>query len=385
MKRDLSIVGGLIGLAGLAIGLVVAMLYLLGDSDQTTTIPPKTERFAELPKKKEEPKKLAELVKKPMPKPPANADRPTDRNDKKVNDPRETKKQEEKKSDATSVAKMPEEKKQEEKKQEIAKAEVKVEPKAEPKVEPKAEPKVEPKDDAKTPPVKLVVLGNLFRINDPDGEFNVEVLNRGKEITLLGKVKTLKIAGANENSILDASRLEAQEVIFVGNINSGARITLGKAHTVKIADVNNGSLIDASEAHARAIILAGSINSGSTVKLHAPQGTIEFAGELNDRSQLEIDAPAGKVLFRGRDASSINSSAKVRIIAKDVELRSAVNGPQTQLDITLTKDGSLKVERLHGGVRLLYRKADASDPQPRIDRGDVDPQAEFRELPPERK
>jgi hypothetical protein len=359
MKKDLLIVVGLILMATLGIGAIAVLPFLQGQDEKPKTVPPKTELIAELPKKKEGPKKPAEPVKKSAPRAkPVSTGAQTDQKEK-TKEPAAETKQETKKPDPAL-----ETKKQEEKKQEIAKAQVKIEPK-----------KVD----------KLIVLDNIFKINDPDGEFTVETLNRGKEIILLGKVKTLKIAGANEGAILNACEFEAQDIILTGNINGAAKILLGKAQTIHIADVNNGSLIDASASAAHRIVLAGNINSGSSVKLHAPEGTIEINGEINDRAGLDIDAPAGKVLIKGRGASSINSNTKVRILARHVELNGAVNGPQTNIDITLSKDGSLKFERLHGGVHLLYRKAAAADPEPRIEAGSVDANAEFRMLPAEKK
>jgi hypothetical protein len=266
------------------------------------------------------------------------------------------------------------------------KVDVKVEPKKEIKTEPKVDVKIEPKvDEPNKKPAKVIAFGNDIKLNDPDGEYALKPINGGDRFVLQGKIKTLSIADINDKSILDATLLEAGEIIFTGNLNSGAIVLLGKAHTLKLRDINDQSTLDGSALDARVIMVTGAVNSGSTVKLHAPKGSVEFLGEINERAQIEVFAPDGKVLFRSRGDSVINGEARLAIIAKDVEMRGAVNGTKTQLDITLTKAGSLQFNRLNGSVRLHYRKAEASDPEPRIDAGAVSDRAEFRKMPPAKK
>ena len=107
---------------------------------------------------------------------------------------------------------------------------------------------------------------------------------------------------------------------------------------------------------------------------------VEFRGELNDRAQIEVAAPEGTVVFKGRSDSAINGGAKISVVAKKLELIGAVNGPDTSLDVTLTKDGALKFRRVNGGVRLHYRKGNANDPALRIEAGGIDARADFREM-----
>ena len=354
MKRDFLIALALVLVAGTTIGVLALIAHFYMPEDTTETIKPRTEPVVQL-SKKEEPKKF-----EPRVIPPA----------KKIAEKRIEKKEEPKVEAKKPTAPVKEDR---------------GEPKVEPKVEPKIEPKIEPKKEVK-PAInpKVIVLDPDVKINDPDGEFRVDTLNKGKKLVLQGKVKTLIIRGANGGSFLDASLLEAHEIVIAGNINSGATVKLGKAMSLKIADVNDRSVIDASLTQAHSILLAGAINGGSTVKLSAaPNGSVVIAGEVNDRGQLEIDAPEGKVLLNSRNSSCVNGNAKVRIVAREVELRGAVNGPKTHLDVTLTKAGSLKFERLHGGVELSWRKADAADPEPRIDAGEVNPSAILRKAPTE--
>ncbi len=350
MKKDLLIAGALVVFAGLAIGIVVMLPSYFKDDNEVKTVKPRPEQITAL-KKKEPPKTLPTVKAEALALTPAQ----------------------EKAAPRTTPA----EKKVE---PEPKKGQVKVEPEPK-KIDPKIEP--EPKKEIKKAEVaKIIQVGDdLVKLNDAEGEYTVQTMNRGMKIKLIGVIKTLKIGGANERSVLDVTGLVADEILFTGNLNSGSSVLLGQARSLKIRDLNEGSLLDASALEAREIVLDGAVNSSSTVKLHAFKGTVEIHGEINDRAQIEIAAPAGKVVFKARGDSVINSNAKVTILAKDVEFAGAINGPQTQLDITLTKDGSLKVARLNGGVRCHYRKADATDPDPRIDMGQVDARADFRPLP----
>lgn len=347
MKKDLLIAVGLVLLAALGIGLIVVLPALQKDDDEIKIAKPKTELIAEVPTK---------------PDPP----RPTYAwNAKKRGE-----------------TKSPNEKKQKEK-------QVVVEPEPEPVIKKKPDPKKEldpnkDKEPEKKPAVvvepreKVIEIDPITQLNDPDGEYTVKPLFRGKQRWVNGTVKTLKISGLSENSMLDASKLIAEEVIFLQDVNH-SKVILGKTRKLTIRDVNDKSEVDASAADASLIILAGAINSRSTIKLHAPKGTVEIMGPVNDHSQLEIAAPDGKVVFKNQ-GSAINEG-QVTITAKDVEMRGPIYGSQTLVNVTLTKDGSLKFVRLDGVARFHWHKADASDPEPRIDAGEVGRAAQFRMAP----
>jgi hypothetical protein len=275
------------------------------------------------------------------------------------------------------------------KKKEETPAEKKIEPnpkKTDPKTEPEPK-KIETKPEVKKPTgAKVIAIGDdLIKLNDPDGEYTIKTLNRGLKAKVIGTIKTLKIAGANEGSVLDASDLIADEVVFLANINSGSTIILGKAGSIQVRDVNDRSTIDASASEARTFVLTGAVNSASTVKVGAPKGTVEFLGEINDRSEIVVNAPDGKVLFKSKSESVITSDTKLAIVARDVEFQGAIHGIKTQLDITLTQGGTLKVRRVTGGVNLHYRKASAADPDPRLTLQEIDARSRVQLVPPLKK
>jgi hypothetical protein len=318
MKKDLLVGGLFIVLAALGLGGVLVYTSWTQEVSGPQTILPMTEPIAEFKKKaaeptKREPVKVVAVEKKPEPLPKKVDEKPIVKDD--------------------------------------------LEPLPPPRIEPKkAEKRLDPPPEKKPTTIKAITLGNVTKLSDPDGEYVVKTMTGGQEVTLLGKIKTLKIDSVNERSVLDATRLDAEEIVMTGDINSGSKVLLGKARTLKIRSLNDQALLDASELDGQNVFLTGAVNSRSTLKVHAPKGLVQIDGEINGDSQIEI-------------------------VAKNLELRSAVNGPQTFILLTLTKGGSLQFRRLSGGVRLHYRKADPGDPAPRIDRGEVDARAELRELP----
>ena len=84
--------------------------------------------------------------------------------------------------------------------------------------------------------------------------------------------------------------------------------------------VDGGSVLDASGLDAHDIVVAGRIDGGSTVKLNAPRGSVEFAAQVDGRSRLEVNAPDGTVTFsrppaRGTVGSKIDGESQVTITA----------------------------------------------------------------------
>ena len=356
MKKDLLIAAGLVILAALGVGLIVVLPFLQKEDEQITLAKPRPEPIAELPTNPDPPRR-----KEPVKKGPVKL-------------AWNEKKKGETKAPKIVVEPVPEPKKEPEVKKDL-------EPKKEPEPKKDIEPKKEPEKKAVVkiePKVKVIEFDPLTFLNNPDGEYTVKPLYRGKQIELIGKIKTLKIASLSENSVIDASKLVAEEIIFLQDVNN-SRVILGKTQKLTIRDVNDKSVVDASAAEASVIILAGSINSRSTVKLHAPKGTVEIVGQVNDHSRVEIVAPNGNVLFKNQ-GSAINEG-QVNIEAKDVEMRGPINGGQTLVNVTLSKGGSLKFVRMNGAARFHWHKADANDPEPRIDAGEIGRTAQFRMAP----
>jgi hypothetical protein len=168
----------------------------------------------------------------------------------------------------------------------------------------------------------------IKRIDNPNGEFRVQSLNRDQKLKLVGRVKTLKVGLIDQHSILDARQLEAKEIIFLDRIDSG-----------------------------------------STVLLRAPNGRVLFKARVDGRSQVEVDAPNGSVLFaepttpRG-PGSKIDGGSQVKITARTVTLRGVINGAGTVVDVTINSGGQLQFLEMDGQTALRYHKANPREPVP---------------------
>ncbi|MBI2804892.1 MAG: hypothetical protein HYX68_07925 [Planctomycetes bacterium] len=342
MKTNLLIASVLVVLAVATIGVILALPFINREEDPSKTVKPRPEPIVALKKEKskrpvkKEPVQVAVLKKKPDGITPP---------------PKKTVEPEPKKQIETKVP----EKKPDEK-------------------------KTGPKKDDKQPALtKVLILGENIRLRDPDGDFTLKPLNKGKAI-LLGKVKRLTIEGINNQAHVDTTELEVEEIVFTGAVNGGS-VKLGSVKTLHVAAVNAKAVLDASASAASEVVISGNVNSASRVMLSAPAGKVLLHGEINGGAQVEINAPGGKVRVRSDHATIVNGDSKLTIHAKDVELLGAINGTRTEVIVTISSGGSLKFLAVNGGSRLHYRKALRSDPSLRIDAGTVAPTAQAKEMP----
>jgi hypothetical protein len=136
--------------------------------------------------------------------------------------------------------------------------------------------------------------GHPERIEQPEGEYRVEPLG-GAVITLSGHVGRLHV-DLVENSKLDASGLEAKEIVLVGRIDSRS-ILLLNAPAGKVEFRNSIAGDSAVIVTAREVDLQGLITGGKTsVKAKLTSGgTLRFkeisgAAQLKYRKQTDGDA-----------------------------------------------------------------------------------------------
>jgi hypothetical protein len=176
------------------------------------------------------------------------------------------------------------------------------------------------------------------RLDDPDGEFVVEQVASGKTLKLIGKVKRLKIVRVNGKATLDASQLEAREIVVEQGIFSEA-----------------------------------------TVLLNAPNGFVEFRGPLNGRVKVTVNAPKGMVIFKA-NGGQITNEAHAHVTAATIECHDLIHGSNALLDATLTRGGRLQFKEAASGSVLQYRKAAWNDPEVQIIPGTLRDQAEMRKM-----
>jgi hypothetical protein len=182
------------------------------------------------------------------------------------------------------------------------------------------------------------------RIDEPDADYRVAPLAGGSVVVLNGRVRTLFIEGLDTRSTLDASGLQAKE-----------------------------------------IIVSGKIDGRSTVRLNAPGGRIEVHGKTEGDSRVEIVATGGTIVFSDpatpqSPGSKIDGNAQVFLTAKTVDLRGILNGTETRVVVTLTDGGTLRFKEIAGAALLCYRKNAPGDPAPRIEAGVIQGAAQLIKL-----
>jgi hypothetical protein len=156
-------------------------------------------------------------------------------------------------------------------------------------------------------------------------------------------------------------------------VNSSAARLTGKVRSLKVGPVEGGSTLDASALEAREIVFTDKIDGRSTVTVSAPGGRVEFRGPVADRSDVSVIAPGGSVTFAER--GQIDGESRVTITARDVDLGGTISGAATRVVVTLTRGGALKFREIAGAARLYWRKADKADPEVRLEAGRVQPPA----------
>jgi hypothetical protein len=173
-----------------------------------------------------------------------------------------------------------------------------------------------------------------MRLDNPDGE-STPMIKPGGNMVLRGRVKVLRVPGLESGAVLDASELEAEEVIVAGKIDGGSRLWV-----------------------------------------KAPNGRVTFLGRIDGRATVDVQAPGGMVTFANpttvaRDGSKIDGGAVAEVTAKVVEFHGRITGDGTRVVATLTAGGRLAFAEIDGLARLEYRKADPDDPDPSVIRGTV--------------
>jgi hypothetical protein len=185
-----------------------------------------------------------------------------------------------------------------------------------------------------------VLAGNDRRLNRPQGEYRTGAVTGGTTLKVAGRVRTLKVGPVDGSSTLDASALEAREVLLTGKID-----------------------------HA-------------TIKLRAPHGRVEFRAGVGGDSRVDVDAPGGTVVFGEppREGSKIDGDTRLTVTAREVDFRAAIDGPHTRVVVTLTGGGVLAFRAVGGGSLLHYRKADPNAPNPRVIGGTIDGTARVQKI-----
>ncbi len=167
-------------------------------------------------------------------------------------------------------------------------------------------------------------------------------------------------------------------------LKTGEHVILkGKVKTLKVYMLDAGAILDASGLEATTVTISGKIDNKSTLKLNVPNGTVHFSGKVDNRSVIEINAPGGEVKFTSittgtKEGSKIDNGSTVVITARVVEFKGDINGTDTKVGVTLTRNAWLKVGSVSGKAVVEYKSQAAGWSPPDVIVGTVAPTATFR-------
>lgn len=156
----------------------------------------------------------------------------------------------------------------------------------------------------------------------------------------------------------------------IPDLSGNDRVTLtGRVRALRIGSVNGKATIDASGLEADEVFITGDLDGDAVVKVNAPGGTVTVGGFVAGRARLTGAAPGGTVLV-SEGADRLNGEAAVTVTARRVEVKSGMTGT-ARLLVTLTAGGSLKLATLDRNATVVYKKAAAADPDPRVEHGEI--------------
>ena len=151
---------------------------------------------------------------------------------------------------------------------------------------------------------------------------------------------------------------------------------------LRVNGLEEGAVLDASGLEAGSVYVSGAVAGGSVLKINCPDGVVHFPAAVGGKSLVEINAPGGQVRFvfptaPNRPGSLIDGGAAVTILARTVDLRGDVDGADTKVTVTLTRNGSLRVAAVRGTAAVEYK---AEDEKARATAEIVAPTATFKKI-----
>jgi hypothetical protein len=161
------------------------------------------------------------------------------------------------------------------------------------------------------------------------------------------------------------------------HVPPGSTVTIrGWVKTLIVRDLVAGAVLDCSELQAEEVVVVGKVDGGARLTLRAPGGSIVFRGKIDGRSRVDVRAPGGTVTFetpsdKGHDGAKIDGDSTVEVTARAVAFHGRIQGGGTKVFVTLTANASLKFAEIDGGARLEYSKTDPDDADPAISKGRI--------------
>jgi hypothetical protein len=143
----------------------------------------------------------------------------------------------------------------------------------------------------------------------------------------------------------------------------------GRARLLKIGSLQGHAVLDASALEAEEIVISGDLHKSAVVKLHAPGGAVTIGGHIVGSTKLTIHAPGGTVKVAAK-SGRLGGATEVTILAGRVEILGAAN-EGARVAVTLTSGGFLKVALMDGSATITCRKSAPTDPEPKIETGEL--------------
>ena len=146
---------------------------------------------------------------------------------------------------------------------------------------PKPDPKSEPKPEAKPDAGKVITIDPQAgdrKLDAPDATAELLPLDGDTRLTLTGRVKVLRVAAVNGNTLLDTSGLDAEEVVFTGDLNGSPTITV-KGAKVRFEKVVEGAVNATVTAAGGEVVFAekGEVKGGAVLTLTAKRVDVQAA------------------------------------------------------------------------------------------------------------
>lgn len=150
----------------------------------------------------------------------------------------------------------------------------------------------------------------------------------------------------------------------------------GHVKRLVVTGLEGGAVLDCSELDAEEVVVTGKIDGGSRLSVRSPSGRVRFLAKVDGRSRVDVRAPGGRVMFETptdatHEGSKIDGGAVVDVLAKEAHFHGRIHGAETKAIVTLTAGGSLSFAEIGGLSRLLYKKADPADADPKVTRGRI--------------
>jgi len=137
-------------------------------------------------------------------------------------------------------------------------------------------------------------------------------------------------------------------------MNRDDRLTLtGRVGLLRIGTVSGKAMLDASGLEAEEIIITGDLNGKAVVTLKAPNGTVTIGGHVEGFARLTVIATGGELVVPR--SGRLDGDAEVTVVARDVDVKGKMSG-HAQLIVTLTGGGTAAIGPMEEKASVVYKE-----------------------------